>query len=81
MRDYRKTVGARINKKGMKAVPEVELAAAEIARLPPLVFAGECRTLQARLAKCASGEAFLLQGEREREQNTEERRMASRRRP
>lgn len=60
---------------------QVELAAAEIARLPPLVFAGECRTLQARLAKCASGEAFLLQGEREREQNTEERRMASRRRP
>ena len=42
---------------------QVELAAAEIARLPPLVFAGECRTLQARLAKCASGEAFLLQGE------------------
>lgn len=29
MRDYRKTVGARINKKGMKAVPEVELAAAD----------------------------------------------------
>ena len=42
---------------------QVKLAAAEIARLPPLVFAGECRTLQARLAKCASGEAFLLQGE------------------
>ena len=29
MRDYRRTVGARLNKKGMKAVPEVELAAAD----------------------------------------------------
>ena len=36
MRDYKKTVGARINKKGMKAVPEVELAAADVsaAKLP-----------------------------------------------
>ncbi|HVF20118.1 MAG TPA: 3-deoxy-7-phosphoheptulonate synthase class II [Mycobacteriales bacterium] len=31
-------------------------------RLPPLVFAGECRTLRARLAAVARGEAFLLQG-------------------
>lgn len=29
MRDYRKTVGARVNKKGMKAVPEVEIAMAD----------------------------------------------------
>ena len=29
MRDYRKTVGARLNKKGMKAVPEVEVAEAD----------------------------------------------------
>jgi uncharacterized protein YcbK (DUF882 family) len=29
MRDYKKTVGARINKKGMKAVPEVEIAEAD----------------------------------------------------
>ena len=36
-------------------------ACAEIASFPPLVFAGECRTLQARLAKCATGEAFILQ--------------------
>lgn len=35
-----------------------------VARMPPLVFAGECRNLQARLAKCAAGEAFLLQGAR-----------------
>ncbi len=33
-----------------------------ISRYPALVFAGECRTLQARLAKCATGEAFLVQG-------------------
>ncbi len=37
-------------------------ACAEIASFPPLVFAGECRTLQERLAKCATGEAFILQG-------------------
>lgn len=42
---------------------ELEGAKAEIARMPPLVFAGECRTLQARLAACATGEAFMLQGE------------------
>ena len=37
-------------------------AIAEISRMPPLVFAGECRTLQARLAKCAAGESFMLTG-------------------
>ncbi len=41
---------------------ELRKATGEIARMPPLVFAGECRTLQDRLAKCVSGEAFLLQG-------------------
>lgn len=41
---------------------EVKKACAEIASFPPLVFAGECRTLQERLAKCATGEAFILQG-------------------
>jgi len=41
----------------------VKEAVAEIERMPPLVFAGECRTLQERLAKCATGEAFMLQGE------------------
>jgi 3-deoxy-7-phosphoheptulonate synthase len=40
----------------------LQAAVAEIRRMPPLVFAGECRTLQARLAACAAGEAFLLQG-------------------
>lgn len=44
------------------AQDELHKATSEIARMPPLVFAGECRTLQERLAKCVTGEAFLLQG-------------------
>ncbi|MEE8271673.1 MAG: 3-deoxy-7-phosphoheptulonate synthase class II [Alphaproteobacteria bacterium] len=35
---------------------------AQLAKYPPLVFAGEARNLQADLAKVARGEAFLLQG-------------------
>lgn len=42
-----------------KALKEIET---EIARMPPLVFAGEARNLQARLADVAAGKAFLLQG-------------------
>ncbi len=34
----------------------------ELAALPPLVFAGEARQLQAELADVAAGRAFLLQG-------------------
>ena len=34
----------------------------ELARMPPLVFAGEARNLQESLAQVARGEAFLLQG-------------------
>jgi 3-deoxy-7-phosphoheptulonate synthase len=34
----------------------------EIAILPPLVFAGEVDQLRDRLARAASGRAFLLQG-------------------
>jgi len=37
-------------------------AEAQLAMLPPLVFAGEARNLKADLAKVAAGEAFLLQG-------------------
>jgi 3-deoxy-7-phosphoheptulonate synthase len=33
----------------------------ELRRLPPLVFAGEARTLKASLARAAAGEAFVLQ--------------------
>ena len=37
-------------------------ASAEIATLPPLVFAGEVDILRERLARAARGEAFLMQG-------------------
>lgn len=37
-------------------------ATAELATYPPLVFAGECDDLTAKLAAAARGEAFLLQG-------------------
>jgi 3-deoxy-7-phosphoheptulonate synthase len=40
----------------------VGAASAEIATLPPLVFAGEVDLLRERLARAASGQAFLLQG-------------------
>ncbi|MEY4348854.1 MAG: hypothetical protein RL719_151, partial [Actinomycetota bacterium] len=35
---------------------------AELAKLPPLVFAGEVDILKARIASAAEGKAFLLQG-------------------
>jgi len=35
---------------------------AQLAKYPPLVFAGEARRLRAELAKASRGEAFLLQG-------------------
>ncbi|HEY0918200.1 class II 3-deoxy-7-phosphoheptulonate synthase [Devosia sp.] len=35
---------------------------AQLAKFPPLVFAGEARELKAQLADVARGEAFLLQG-------------------
>ncbi|HEY3866988.1 MAG TPA: 3-deoxy-7-phosphoheptulonate synthase class II [Actinocrinis sp.] len=40
----------------------VRAAAAELRGMPPLVFAGECDLLKARLAQVARGEAFVLQG-------------------
>nr|WP_308468893.1 3-deoxy-7-phosphoheptulonate synthase class II [Glaciibacter superstes] len=40
----------------------VRAASAEIATLPPLVFAGEVDQLRTRLAQAARGQAFLLQG-------------------
>lgn len=45
--------------------PDAEAVAAvsaELATLPPLVFAGEVDNLRDRLARVASGRAFLLQG-------------------
>ena len=41
---------------------EVERAVTTLRAMPPLVFAGECDDLKARLADVASGKAFLLQG-------------------
>src|SRR6056297_4311932 len=60
-------------KSGWRAVPRVQmpdytdagaLAGVEgrLSKYPPLVFAGEARTLRSELAKAARGEAFLLQG-------------------
>jgi 3-deoxy-7-phosphoheptulonate synthase len=49
----------------MPAYPDpVALAAAEaeLSRFPPLVFAGEARTLKKQLGEVAAGRAFLLQG-------------------
>jgi 3-deoxy-7-phosphoheptulonate synthase len=41
---------------------ELEAAVSELRSLPPLVFAGECDNLKAKIAAAARGEAFLLQG-------------------
>jgi 3-deoxy-7-phosphoheptulonate synthase len=60
-------------KNGWRSLPRVQmpdytdpaaLAAveAQLAKYPPLVFAGEARKLKTELAKAARGEAFLLQG-------------------
>lgn len=40
----------------------VKAAVAELKTLPPLVFAGECDNLKARIADAAAGKAFWLQG-------------------
>jgi 3-deoxy-7-phosphoheptulonate synthase len=40
----------------------VHAVAGELAKLPPLVFAGECDLLRGQLAAVARGEAFVLQG-------------------
>jgi 3-deoxy-7-phosphoheptulonate synthase len=41
---------------------QLQAVAAELAAQPPLVFAGECDQLKARLGDVARGEAFVLQG-------------------
>ncbi|MCG8552708.1 MAG: 3-deoxy-7-phosphoheptulonate synthase class II [Desulfobacterales bacterium] len=40
----------------------LEKVTKDLALLPPLVFAGEIRTLKEMLAKASNGEAFLIQG-------------------
>ena len=41
---------------------QVAKAVATLKKLPPLVFAGECDDLKAKIAEAASGNAFWLQG-------------------
>jgi 3-deoxy-7-phosphoheptulonate synthase len=41
---------------------KVESAVKELRSLPPLVFAGECDNLKAKVAEAAAGKAFWLQG-------------------
>ena len=41
---------------------KLDLAVKELKSLPPLVFAGECDNLKAKIAQAAKGEAFWLQG-------------------
>lgn len=41
---------------------KLDLAIRELKALPPLVFAGECDNLKAKIAQAARGEAFWLQG-------------------
>ncbi|QJU60664.1 3-deoxy-7-phosphoheptulonate synthase class II [Sphingomonas sp. AP4-R1] len=43
-------------------IAAVEAAEKELRRSPPLVFAGEARSLKADLAQVSEGKAFLLQG-------------------
>lgn len=40
----------------------VKEAVAELESFPPLVFAGECDNLKAKIAQAAKGNAFWLQG-------------------
>ena len=41
---------------------KLQATEARLAKLPPLVFAGEARRLKKKLGKVAAGEAFLFQG-------------------
>ena len=42
---------------------ELNLVLSKIKKYPPLVFAGESRSLKKALSEVAEGKAFLLQGE------------------
>lgn len=73
--DQRTTTAAARNweKAGWRAYPRIQMpdypdaaalnaVEAQLAKYPPLVFAGEARRLRAHLADVAAGRAFLLQG-------------------
>ena len=46
---------------GVDGAP-VKSAVAQLKSFPPLVFAGECDDLKAKIAEAAAGRAFWLQG-------------------
>ena len=51
--------------KQMPAYPDMDKlywVESELAKRPPLVFAGEVRRLKSQLANVSAGQAFLLQG-------------------
>ena len=54
-----KTALQQPNYKDLSALEEAEK---QLGKYPPLVFAGEARSLKAHLAKVSKGKAFLLQG-------------------
>ncbi|MDO5642289.1 MAG: 3-deoxy-7-phosphoheptulonate synthase class II, partial [Paracoccus sp. (in: a-proteobacteria)] len=72
--EQRPTTAARTwDKAGWRAYPRVQMpdypdqsalnaVEGQLAKFPPLVFAGEARRLRAHLANVAEGRAFLLQG-------------------
>ena len=47
---------------GGKDGAQLAKAVADLKALPPLVFAGECDDLKAKIAEAAAGRAFWLQG-------------------
>ena len=47
---------------GGPAGPGITQAVATLKKLPPLVFAGECDNLKAKIAEAQAGRAFWLQG-------------------
>ncbi|MCR8726407.1 class II 3-deoxy-7-phosphoheptulonate synthase [Frigidibacter sp. ROC022] len=65
MSEWTKTAWRNLPRVQMPDYPDSDALAAVEAQLshyPPLVFAGEARTLKRELAKVSKGEAFLLQG-------------------
>ncbi len=46
---------------GWSARPELDTVLEQLRKLPPLVFAGEARLLETRLASAAEGRAFVIQ--------------------
>jgi 3-deoxy-7-phosphoheptulonate synthase len=65
MADWSKTGWRNLPRVQMPDYPDVaalHAVEARLAKYPPLVFAGEARTLKRELGKACRGEAFLLQG-------------------